>query len=71
MGKHEEHRIANTVVKIGFRRFGAGEKVVAVDIHNATAATMKRSGKKWNALFALETNEPKTGGGAVRSEAQR
>jgi hypothetical protein len=48
MGKHEEHGIANTVVKIGFRRFGAGEEVVVVDIHNTTAATMKRSGKEWN-----------------------
>jgi hypothetical protein len=48
MGKHEEHRIANTVVKIAFRTFGAGEEGVAVDIHNATAATMKRSGKEWN-----------------------
>ncbi len=48
VGKHEEHGIANTVVKIGFRTFGAGEEMVAVDIHSATAATRKRSGKEWN-----------------------
>jgi hypothetical protein len=44
VGKYEEHKIAYTV-KIGFRRFGAG---AAVDIHNATAATMKRSRNEWN-----------------------
>jgi hypothetical protein len=49
VGEHEEQRIANAIVEIDFRRFGAGEKVIAVSIHNTTTVTAKWGGKKWNA----------------------
>jgi hypothetical protein len=49
VGEHEEKRIANAIVKVDFRRCGAGEKVIAVSIHNTTTATGEWGGKKWNA----------------------
>jgi hypothetical protein len=43
--------------------------MVAVDINGATAGTTQYGGKEQGAEFMLETNEPKSGRGAVGSDA--